>query len=103
METWIEYSGVKGAVTPENGPGEVVDKSAGGHVLKVGDDHYGVCFGGMLKLIAKDYANWDRTDKRFPLSRTFDPWAGHSFAGGIGDGAGNGQESSSEAMQGSAS
>ena len=57
----------------------------------------------MLKLIAKDYANWDRTDKRFPLFRTFDPWAGHSFAGGIGDGAGNGQESSSEAMQGSAS
>ena len=40
--TWIEYSGVKVAVTPENGPGEVVEKSAGGYVLKVGDDHYGV-------------------------------------------------------------
>ena len=42
METWIEYSGVKVAVTPENGPCEVVEKSAGGYVLKVGDDHYGV-------------------------------------------------------------
>ena len=40
--TWIEYSGVKVAVTPENGPCEVVEKSAGGYVLKIGDDHYGV-------------------------------------------------------------
>ena len=40
--TWIEYSGVKVAVAPENGPCEVVEKTAGGYVLKVGDDHYGV-------------------------------------------------------------
>ncbi len=71
-----------------------------GALLCLVDEDFKARFGGMLKLIAKDYANWDRTDKRFPLFRTFDPWAGHSFAGGIGDGAGNGQESSSEAMQG---
>ena len=64
------------------------------------DDDFRKKFGPMLALIAKDYANWDRAERRFPLFRTFDPWAGHSFAGGVGDGAGNGQESSSEAMQG---
>ena len=71
-----------------------------GALLCLVDEDFKARFGGMLKLIAKDYANWDRTDRRFPFFRTFDPWAGHSFAGGIGDGAGNGQESSSEAMQG---
>jgi hypothetical protein len=50
--------------------------------------------------LAKDYANWDHADTDYPFFRTFDPWAGHSFAGGMGDGNGNGQESSSEAMQG---
>ena len=53
----------------------------------------------MLRLVAKDYANWDRNDTEYPFFRTFDPWAGHSFAGGMGDGNGNGQESTSEAMQ----
>ena len=38
------------------------------------------------RLVAKEYANWDRTDKRFPFLRTFDIWAGpllgrrHQFA-----------------------
>ena len=37
----------------------------------------------------------------FPLFRTFNPYLGHSFAGGMGnEGNGNGQESSSESMQG---
>ena len=71
-----------------------------GALLCMVDEDFKTKFGGMLKLIAKDYANWERKDKRFPFLRTFDPWAGHSFAGGIGDGNGNGQESSSEAMQG---
>ena len=64
------------------------------------DEDFKTRFGGMAKLLAKDYANWDRDETRFPLFRTFDPWGGHSFAGGVGDGNGNGQESSSEAMQG---
>src|SRR5574344_128103 len=70
-----------------------------GALLALVDDDFKQNYGGMLKLLAKDYANWDRTDKAFPLFRTFDPWAGHSFAGGMGDGNGNGQESSSGAMQ----
>ena len=70
-----------------------------GALLCLVDEDFKEKYGPMLTLIAKDYANWDRTDKRFPLFRTFDPWAGHSFAGGMGGGDGNGQESSSEAMQ----
>jgi len=71
-----------------------------GAILCLFDADFAAKFGPMLKLVAKDYANWDRGERRFPLFRTFDPWAGHSFAGGMGDGNGNGQESSSEAMQG---
>ena len=70
-----------------------------GALLALIDDDFRDNYGEMLRLVAKDYANWQREDARFPLFRTFDPWAGHSFAGGMGDGNGNGQESSSEAMQ----
>ena len=56
-------------------------------------------YGGMAKLVAKQYANWDRNDKNFPFLRTFDPWGGHSYAGGTSSGNGNNQESTSEAMQ----
>ena len=71
-----------------------------GALLCLVDDDFREKFGPMLSLVARDYANWDRADSRFPFLRTLDPWAGHSFAGGMGDGNGNGQESSSEAMQG---
>ncbi len=71
-----------------------------GALLCLVDADFREKFGPMLRLIASDYANWRRDEKRFPFFRTFDPWAGHSFAGGLGDGNGNGQESSSEAMQG---
>ena len=56
-------------------------------------------YGGMARQIAQQYANWDRTDARYPWLRTFDPWVGHSYAGGTSSGNGNNQESSSEAMQ----
>lgn len=56
-------------------------------------------YGGMARLVAKQYANWEREDKRFPFLRTFDIWEGHSWAGGHSSGGGNNQESSSEAMQ----
>lgn len=69
-------------------------------LLALVDDDFRNNYGEIITLIAKDYANWDRTDERFPFFRTFDPWAGHSFAGGLGDDNGNGQESTSEAMQG---
>lgn len=56
-------------------------------------------YGGMARLAAKQYANWDRTDAEFPFLRTFDIWEGHSWAGGYSSPTGNNQESSSEAMQ----
>lgn len=62
-------------------------------------------FAEMTKLITKTYANWERTDTADdgsgnyqPFLRTFDPYLGHSFAGGTGDGGGNNQESTSEAI-----
>lgn len=70
-----------------------------GALLALVDDDFRVNYGPMLREVAKDYANWDRSDTHYPFFRTFDPWSGHSFAGGMGDGNGNGQESSSEAMQ----
>ena len=56
-------------------------------------------YGPMIRLIAKEYANFDRSDLDFPFLRTMDLWAGHSWAGGIGSPGGNNQESSSEAVQ----
>ncbi|MCL4360871.1 glycosyl hydrolase [Candidatus Dependentiae bacterium] len=56
-------------------------------------------WGGMLELLAKDVNNWDRTDTRFPFLRYLDCYAGHSYANGSSlFGAGNNEESSSEAM-----
>ncbi len=72
-------------------------------LLCLEDESFKEGYGELLRMIVKDYANYDRTDTRFPFLRTIDPWAGHSYAGGMGDNAndnGNGQESSSEAMQG---
>lgn len=72
-------------------------------LLCMEDPDFAEQYGEVLTLIAKDYANWDRNDRRFPFMRTLDPWCGHSWAGGMGDAGndnGNGQESSSEAMQG---
>ncbi len=56
-------------------------------------------YGPMARLVAKEYANWDRTDLSFPHLRTFDVWEGHSWASGLSSGSGDNQESSSEAMQ----
>ncbi len=56
-------------------------------------------YGPMARLVAKEYANWEREDGSFPFLRTFDAWEGHSWAGGVGSANGNNQESSSEAVQ----
>ena len=63
----------------------------------------------MAKMVAMEYANWqhpgdapdvnDPNAVSLPFLRTFEPWIGHSYAGGTGSGSGNNQESSSEAMQ----
>ena len=56
-------------------------------------------WGGLVKLLIRDFASPDRRDPLFPFLRNFDPYAGHSWASGharFGDG--NNNESSSEAM-----
>ena len=64
-------------------------------------------FGGMVELLIRDYGNWERPrdsatsarGKMFPFLRNFDIYAGHSWASGHARfGAGNNNESSSEAM-----
>ena len=78
------------------------------------DNDFRQQYGPMARLVALDYANpylsttgaadLPTTAQRstsFPSFRTFNPYLGHSFAGGMGnEGNGNGQESSSESMQG---
>lgn len=68
-------------------------------LLAMHDRQFAADYGPMATLVAKQYANWDRADARFPFMRTFDLWAGHSWAGGTSSGGGNNQESSSEAVQ----
>ncbi len=56
-------------------------------------------WGGMVKMLIRDIASTDRADKMFPFLRTFDPYAGHTWASGHARFAdGNNNESSSEAM-----
>ena len=69
-------------------------------VLCLLDDEFRAQYGEMAREVARDYANWQRSADQ-PWFRTLDPYCGHSFAGGMGNGGnGNGQESTSEAIQG---
>lgn len=56
-------------------------------------------WGGMINHLIRDANNWRRDDEMFPFLRSFDVYAGHSWASGhAAFGDGNNQESSSEAM-----
>ena len=71
-------------------------------VLAMLDPTWATNYGGIATLVAKSYANWDRSDTSEPYLRTFSPWKGHSYADGLGDSLGNqgnNQESVSEAVQ----
>ena len=68
-------------------------------LLAMHDRQWAADYGDMATLVAKEYANWDRSDTRFPFMRTFDVWQGHSWAGGTGSPDGENEESSSEEMQ----
>lgn len=68
-------------------------------ILAMEDPQWAAEYGQMATLVAQQYANWDRSSTDFPYLRTFDTWAGHSYAGGTSSPGGNNQESSSEAMQ----
>ncbi|MEY3431785.1 MAG: hypothetical protein RIS53_683 [Bacillota bacterium] len=53
----------------------------------------------MILLLMKDYMNHDSEDLRFPVMRSFDRYAGHSWAHGFGSFAeGNNLESTGEAI-----
>ncbi len=78
---------------------------AGAARLMMVDKEFKKDYAGIVKLVAKTYANWEHykgvdnnTADYQPFLRTFDPYLGHSFAGGTGDGGGNNQESTSEAI-----
>lgn len=70
--------------------------------LMLVDEEFKEEYGDMARLIAQNYANHKRygvnDTARLPFLRNFDPYFGHSFAGGTGDNGGNNQESTSEAL-----
>ena len=54
-------------------------------------------YGEMVEMLIRDCMNPDKNDDMFPWMRNFDPYEGHSWAGGFGDNSsGNNQESASE-------
>lgn len=56
-------------------------------------------YGKMIDALIRNCASADRNDSEFPWMRSFDPYAGHSWAAGhAGFASGNNQESSSESM-----
>jgi len=68
-------------------------------LLYMYDEEFKNKYKDFTRMLVLDYANWDRNYTKLPWFRSMDPWCGHSFSGGLGDFNGNGQESSSEAMQ----
>lgn len=68
-------------------------------VLGQYDDVFVNQYGAQVTLLAHDIANPNRNDPDLPYVRVFDQYAGHSWASGFAPfGAGNNQESSSEAV-----
>lgn len=56
-------------------------------------------YGDITKELLYDYMNPYKDETRYPYFRTYDPYAGHSWADGLGNfGDGNDQESSGEAL-----
>ncbi|MFC0216591.1 discoidin domain-containing protein [Paenibacillus chartarius] len=70
-------------------------------ILATYDQDFKDKYGGMVEHLIRDYANPSRTDTMFPFFRNFDPYEGHSWAGGYGDNNdGNNQEAAGEALFG---
>lgn len=68
-------------------------------LLAMVDETFLKDYGSLVKMIARHYANWEHEATDYPFLRTFDPFAGHSYAGGFSSATGNNQESTSEAVQ----
>lgn len=70
-------------------------------VLATFDDDFKTQYGPMIDHLVRDYANPSRTDSMFPFFRSFDPYEGHSWAGGYADNDnGNNQEAAGESLFG---
>ncbi|WP_052350552.1 discoidin domain-containing protein [Paenibacillus gorillae] len=70
-------------------------------VLATFDDSFRTQYGDMVNHLIRDYANPSRTDSQYPFLRSFDPYQGHSWAGGYADNdSGNNQEAAGESLFG---
>jgi endo-1,3(4)-beta-glucanase len=69
-------------------------------VLAMYDETFEAEYGDMVDLLLSDYMHHEKQSYDFAYLRSFDPWAGHTWAHGFGSFAeGNNIESSSEAIQ----
>ncbi|ATB31954.1 glycosyl hydrolase [Melittangium boletus] len=70
-------------------------------VLATYDPNFRTQYGAMVEHLIRDYANPSRTDSLYPFFRSFDPYEGHSWAGGYADNNnGNNQEAAGESLFG---
>lgn len=70
-------------------------------VLATYDSDFLNNYGSMVDMLIRDYANTSKTDSKFPQFRNFDPYEGHSWAGGYADNDdGNNQEAGGESLFG---
>ncbi|MBK1811142.1 discoidin domain-containing protein [Clostridium sp. YIM B02505] len=70
-------------------------------VLATYDQDFLKNYGSMVDTLIRDYVNPSRTDSMFPQFRNFDPYEGHSWAGGYSDNwDGNNQEAAGESLFG---
>ncbi|WP_340025572.1 discoidin domain-containing protein [Paenibacillus sp. FSL K6-1096] len=70
-------------------------------VLATYDTDFRNKFSGMVDELIRDYANPSKTDTKYPYFRNFDPYEGHSWAGGYADNdSGNNQEAAGESLFG---
>ncbi len=66
-------------------------------VLATYDKDFMNNYGGIVEHLIKDIGNPSRTDSMYPFVREFDPYEGHSWAGGYADNYdGNNEEAASE-------
>ena len=70
-------------------------------VLATYDEEFYNEYGSMIDLLIRDYANYSDSDDMFCQFRNFDPYEGHSWAGGYADNdSGNNQEAAGESLFG---
>ncbi|MBO7744631.1 discoidin domain-containing protein [Paenibacillus sp. MWE-103] len=70
-------------------------------ILATYDQDFKDDYGGMVEQLVRDYANPSKNDPQYPFLRNFDPYEGHSWAGGYGDNNnGNNQEAAGESLFG---